>query len=188
MTSTSVSVVMPQSGDPGPIARYLETTGLTFETVSRVSDAKGRVIVVVDEDLPYPVSAIGDAAAMIESGLTDVVFGTTHDFKESRFLRWLLVPILPDPRLRLKAFTSTAGKLIYSESRVNDESGLEIAFLANKYGFRVERLVMQTTRRTRRASGGLGAAISIRLANRRTAYRPARRCPVCFSAEVWSCA
>src|SRR5688572_2342556 len=182
MSSTSVSVVVAQGTgiDPAPIARYLETTGLTFEIVARVSDAKGSVIVVVDDDLSYPVSAIGDAAAMIESGLTDVVFGTTHDFKESAVLRWVLVPILPDPRVRLKAFTNVAGKLIFSESRVNDESGLEIAFLANKYGFRVERLVVETSRKTRRASGGIGAAISIRLANRRNLYRPARRCPVCF--------
>ena len=191
MSSTSVSVVVPHpdSGfDTAPVVRYLETTGLTFELVRRVSDAKGGVIVVVDEGLPYPVSAIGDAVAMIESGLTDVVLGTTHDFRDSRFLRWLLVPILPDPRVRLKAFSSAAGKLIHSESRVNDERGLEIAFLANKYGFRVERLVVQLTGRTHRASGGFGAAISIRLANRRNAYRPARRCPVCFSPEVWSCA
>jgi SAM-dependent methyltransferase len=189
MSSTSVSVVVPQSGfDSAPVIRYLETTGLTFELVGRVSEAKGDVIVVIDDDLPYPVGAIGDAAAMIESGLTDVVLGTTRDFKESPLLRWLLVPILPDPRVRLKAFTSSAGKLIYSESRVNDERGLEIAFLANKYGFRVERLTVEMTHRTRRAAGGVGAAISIRLANRRNAYRPARRCPVCFSAEVWSCA
>ena len=214
MSSTSVSVVVAHPGsdfDPGPIERYLETTGLTFEIVGRVSDARGDVIVLVDEALPYPVSAIGDAAAMIESGMTDVVLGTTRDFKDSAFLRWLLVPILPDPRLRLKAFTSAAGKLIFSESRVHDDAGLEVAFLANKYGFRVERLVVQTDGRVveasslpqasaqgrpqagtrpkmRRVSGAIRAALSIRLANRRNAYRPARRCPVCFSAEVWSCA
>lgn len=191
MSSPSVSVVVPQRGtgfDPTPIERYLESTGLTFEIVGRVSDARGAVIVIVDEELSYPVTAIGDAVAMIESGLTDVVLGTTPEFTESRFLRWLLVPILPDPRLKLKAFSNVAGKLIHSESRVHDEAGLEIAFLANKYGFRVERLVVHTSGNPRRLSGGLGAAVSIRLANRRNAYRPARRCPVCFSAEVWSCA
>jgi SAM-dependent methyltransferase len=186
MSSTSVSVVVPERGDPAPVERYLETTGLTFEIVRRVSDARGGVIVIVDEDLPYPVGAIGDAVAMIDSGLTDVVFGTTRDFRERALLKWLLVPILADPRLRLKAFTNVAGKLIHSECRVGDEAGLEIAFLANKYGFRVERLVVDSTRRTRTAAGGVGAAISIRLANRRNAYRPARRCPVCFSSEVWS--
>ena len=188
MSSTSVSVVVPERADAAPVERYLETTGLTFEIVRRVSDAKGAVIVIVDDDMPYPVGAIGDAAAMIESGLTDVVFGTTRDFREPVLLKWLLVPILPDPRLRLKAFSNVAGKLIHSESRVSDDAGLEIAFLANKYGFRVERLVVETTGKTRTAAGGLGAAISIRLANRRNAYRPARRCPVCFSSEVWSCA
>lgn len=188
MSSTSVSVVLPRSGNESAIERYLETTGLTFEIVGRVSDAKGRVIVTVDPGLPYPVSAIGDAVAMVESGATDVVFGTTREFHPSRLLRWLLVPILPDPRVQLKAFTSSAGKLIYSEARVNDPAGLEIAFLANKYGFRVERLVVQTNGRLHAASAGVRAALKIRMANRRNAYRAARRCPVCFSPEVWSCA
>lgn len=188
MSSTSVSVVVPQRGadfDPSPIERYLETTGLTFELVSRVSDAKGSVIVLFDDSVP--VAAIGDAAAMVESGTTDIVFGTTHEFKASRFLRWLLVPILPDSRVRLKAFSSAAGKLIFSEARLNDEAGLEIAFLANKYGFRVERLVVDSASR-RRAKGGAIVAFRIRRANRRNAYRAARRCPVCFSPEVWSIA
>ena len=195
MSSTSVSVVVSQRGaefDPSPVERYLETTGLTFEVVGRVSEARGRVIVLIDsnagETLPYPVSAIGDAVAMVESGTTDVVFGTTRDFESVPLLRWLLVSILPDPRLRLKAFTSSAGKLMFSEARIHDESGLELAFLANKYGFRVERLVVQTGGKLPRVSGRLLTAMKIRMANRRNAYRAARRCPVCFSPEVWSCA
>lgn len=187
MSSTSVSVVIPEPADAPPIERYLETTGLTFEIVRRVSEARGAVIVIVDRGVPYPPSAIGDAVAMVDSGTTDVVFGTMRDFHSSALLRWLLVPILPDPRLRLKAFSSAAGKLIFSESRVNDDGGLEIAFLANKYGFRVERLVVQSESH-RRLSGGVLSALKIRLANRRNAYRPARRCPVCFSPEVFSAA
>lgn len=194
MSSTSVSVVVPQSAagfDAAPIERYLETTGLTFELVGRVSEAKGDVIVLVGAmvgaDLPYPLTAIGDAVAMIDSGTTDVVFGTTREFRPSPILRWLLVPLLADPRLQLKAFSSAAGKLIFGEARVSDEAGLEIAFLSNKYGFRIERLVVQCDSR-RRARGGILTAIKIRMANRRNAYRPARRCPVCFSPEVWSCA
>jgi SAM-dependent methyltransferase len=186
MSSTSVSVVFSPRADAAPIARYLETTGLTFEIVPRVSDAKGAVIVLIDEARPYPVSAIGDAVAMVESGTTDVVFGTTRDFRPPLFLRWLLVPQLPDARIRLKAFSNVAGKLIFSESRIHDEAGLEIAFLANKYGFRVERLVVDGE--GERVSASPLTAIKIRLANRRNAYRPARRCPVCFSPEVWSCA
>src|SRR5215212_3749686 len=156
MSSTSVSVVVPQRAefDMAPIERYLESTGLTFELVGRVSDARGGVIVLADADLPYPLTAIGDAVAMIDSGITDVVFGTTRDYESSGLLRWLLVPMLPDPCLRLKAFSSAAGKLIFGEARVHDEAGLEIAFLANKYGFRVERLVVQTNARTLRAKGG----------------------------------
>ncbi|HEX8168905.1 MAG TPA: bifunctional glycosyltransferase/class I SAM-dependent methyltransferase [Thermoanaerobaculia bacterium] len=205
MSSTSVSVVVPMGQESsGEISRYLETTGFTYEVLAvggadygsalrrGVSDAKGSVIVIVDPALPYPVGAIGDAVAMIESGITDIVFASTGaSDRAAPLLRWLLVDILPDPRIRLAAFTSAAAKIVVGESRLGDSGcELEMAFLANKYGFRIERLVVET-RAHARAYGlvrGIVAAIKIRLANRRNAYRAARRCPVCFSSEVWSCA
>ena len=95
MSSTSLSVVVPRrasataaTGDA--IARFFEPTGFTFEILTpdgedygaslrrAVSEAKGRVVVVVDPELPYPVSAIGDVVAMIESGASDVVYGSTR--------------------------------------------------------------------------------------------------------------
>jgi 2-polyprenyl-3-methyl-5-hydroxy-6-metoxy-1,4-benzoquinol methylase len=212
MSATSVSVVVPL-GRPGSspaakaIAAYLETTGLTYEVLTPageqygvavrrgVSEAKGSVIVIVDAELPYPVSAIGDAAAMVESGATDVVFASTrNDFAAPAPVCWLLVPILPDRAIHLAAFSSTAGKIVLGESRLTGRGcELEIAFLSNKYGFRVEHLVVHPAGdglRTRSfgALGGIVPALSIRWANRRNAYRAARRCPVCFSSEVWSCA
>lgn len=210
MSATSVSVVVPLSR-PGSnpvtkdIAAYLETTGLTFEVLTPegdrygvavrrgVSDAKGSVVVIADAALPYSVSAIGDAAAMVESGATDVVFASAQrDFTGPAFLRWLLVPMLPDRTIPLIAFSSVAAKTILGESRQNGRGcELEIAFLSNKYGFRIEHLVVPPTEAANRSFGALGglvAAISIRWANRRNAYRAARRCPVCFSSEVWSCA
>ncbi|HUP61146.1 MAG TPA: bifunctional glycosyltransferase/class I SAM-dependent methyltransferase [Thermoanaerobaculia bacterium] len=204
MSATSVSVVVPLAGASSAardaIARFLETTGLTFEILTPsgdgygaalrrgVSDAQGGVIVIADPELPYPVSAIGDAVAMVESGATDIVFASTRaGDRGSALLRWMLVQALPDPTIRLSAFSSTAAKIVVGETRLNgDGAELEIAFLANKYGFRIERLVVPAPER--RHSFNPFAAISIRLANRRNAYRAARRCPVCFSSEVWSCA
>jgi SAM-dependent methyltransferase len=213
MSSTRVSVVMPLVGlrerpqdALARIERYLETTGFTFElltpsgetygpTVRKgVSDAKGSIVVLVDPELPYPVSAIGDAVAMVDSGATDVVFASTRDgdlFAHAP-LRWILVPILPDPAIHLKAFTSAAAKIAVGESRMS-ACDLELAFLVNKYGFRVERLVVRPdgpveTRRSFGAVRGIIQAIAVRLANRNNAYRASRRCPVCFSSEVWSCA
>jgi SAM-dependent methyltransferase len=210
MSSTSVSVVVPRRGPDAsaslaPVARFLETTGLTFEILTPegetygaalrkgVSDAKGRVIVIADAALPYPVSAIGDAVAMVESGATDVVFASTSSEPAGPAIaRWLLVPMLPDPAIQLSAFSSTAGKIVVGESRLVDGGcELEIAFLANKYGFRVERLVVHPTQTHARSFGrlgGLAAAMSVRMRNRRNEYRAARRCPVCFSPEVWTCA
>lgn len=212
MSATSVTVVIPCLTEmPRPdaaaaaIASYLETTGFTFEILTPaadahgvalrrgVSEARGGVIVVVDPGLPYPVSAIGDAVALIESAATDVVFGArANGAGEHAILRWILGSILPDPHVSLKAFSSVAGKIVVSETRLEDRScDLEIAFLVNRYGFRVERLVVQSTSRSApafRSFGGMVSAIRVRFANRNNAYRAPRRCPVCYSSEVWSCA
>lgn len=210
MSSTSVSVVVPLRGSGSApaveaVSRYLETTGFTFEVLAAagedlgpalrrgVSDAKGSVVVIVDPELPYPLSAVGAAVAMVESGTTDVVFASAReDFRGAAWTRWLLVPLLPDRRVQLSAFSSAAAKIVVSESHLVDGGcELEIAFLANKYGFRVEHLVVQPASPRTRSFGALGgalAAVKVRIANRRNAYRAARRCPVCFSAEVWSCA
>lgn len=213
MSSTSVTVLLPlvESIDAAAgeeqVRRYLESTGFEFEVLRLdrrsgedygallrrgAAEARGDVVVVVDPAVSYPVSAIGDAVAMIDSGSTDVVFATTADDPTERasfaLLRWLLVPVLPDPTVRLMALSSVAVRLAIGETRLEDgDCDLEIAFLANKYGFRIERLRVE-------ASHGrampvfrpfsIGAAFSIRMANRRMAYRPARRCPVCFSNDV----
>lgn len=209
MRSTSISVVAPHrpgfTPAVGAMERYLETTGLTFEVVASegeeygsalrrgVSEARGRVVVVVDPAVPYPLSAIGDAAAMVESGVADVVFAASRaDYRGPSLVRWLLVPELPDRTVRLAAFTNAAAKIMAAESRLLDSAcELELAFLANKYGFRVEHLVVHPQGAPAPAFSALRsitAALSIRRANRRHAYRAARRCPVCFSSEVWTCA
>lgn len=209
MSATSVSVVFPLSGRPlepaalDSVRRYLENTGFTFEIVTAEAagygaairkgcvDAKGNIVVIVDPELPYPVSAIGDAVAMVQSGATDIVFAGTSvdDPPRHPILRALLVPILPDRSIHLQAFTWRATKLVIGESRLSgDGCDLEFAFLANKYGFRIERLLVRPTRATRTSFGAIAAAIAIRVTNRRMGYRAARRCPVCFSSEVWTCA
>ncbi|HEX6178077.1 MAG TPA: bifunctional glycosyltransferase/class I SAM-dependent methyltransferase [Thermoanaerobaculia bacterium] len=212
MAGPTVSILLPVGEDAvrsaaarDSIERYLATTGLSFEILSLnepsygaafrrgVTDAIGRVIVMVDSNLPYPVSAIGDAVAMIESGATDVVFGaaSNRNGEADAVSRWILVPYLPDLCLRLKAFSSTSAKLVAAESKLHGlECDLEIGFLVNKYGFRMERLHVEM-RDGAPAIGPLqaiGAALRIRSTNRRMGYRAARRCPVCFSPEVWTCA
>jgi hypothetical protein len=69
---------------------------------------------------PYPMRAIGDAVAMVESGVTDVVFASSRaDYRGSGLLRWLLVPMLPDPAIRLAAFSNVAAKIVAGESRLS---------------------------------------------------------------------
>ena len=120
-------MVVPRGRPDSPtltaIGTYLETTGFAFEVLTPegadygsslrrgVGEARGHVIVIADRDLPYPVSAIGDAVAMVESSATEVVFATTQDAASGGALaRWLLVPLLPDPSICLAAFSSAAAK------------------------------------------------------------------------------
>src|SRR5436190_5679182 len=176
MSATSVSVLVPLTGRSielpdtlEAIEQYLQTTGFAFDV--RVLDkrdgdygamlrrgaceAKGSVIVVVDPDLPYPVGAIGDAVAMIESAGADVVFAYRDAVRGGNaVLRSLLVPVLPDQGLALKAFSSDAGRLLIGESKLAGAGfDLEVAYLANKYGFRVQRMNVgaMRARRARRA-------------------------------------
>jgi SAM-dependent methyltransferase len=209
MSATSVSVLVPLTGRSielpdtlEAIEQYLQTTGFAFDV--RVLDkrdgdygamlrrgaceAKGSVIVVVDPDLPYPIGAIGDAVAMIESGSADVVFAHRDAVRGGNaILRSLLVPVLPDQGLALKAFSSDAARLLVGESKLAGAGfDFEIAYLANKYGFRVQRMNVGAVRARRARRAGIIDAITIRLTDRRNGYRAARRCPVCFSSEVRS--
>jgi 2-polyprenyl-3-methyl-5-hydroxy-6-metoxy-1,4-benzoquinol methylase len=213
MSSTSVSIIVPLIGPSAElpstletVERYLQATGFDFDirVVDRrdgagygamiqrgVADAAGSVIIVVDHDLPYPVSAIGDAVALIESGSAEVVFARREGCRNNFVLRSLLVPILPDPSLHLKAFSTDAARLLVAESKLRGSGfDLEAAYLANKYGFRVERLTVRaevgSTRRTFGFWRGVASAVAIRMTDRRNGYRAPRRCPVCFSNEVWN--
>jgi SAM-dependent methyltransferase len=214
MSSTSVSILVPLTARSAElpntlesIEHYLQTTGFDFDIrvldsrdgerygamIRRgVAEAKGSVVVVIDPDLPYPVGVIGDAVALIESGTAEVVFASRQDGDDPRhfLLRSLLVPILPDPTIQLKAFSSDAARLLLAETKqIGGGFDLEIAYLANKYGFRIERLIVRAKPAARPAFGafsGIGPAISIRITDRRNGYRAPRRCPICFSSEVWS--
>lgn len=214
MSSIRVSVLLPAvehfdaATASTAIAKYLESTGFAFEIVPLpasetyggqlrrgVLDAAGDVIVVADGDLSYATTALGDAIAMIDSGATDVVFATGSSAASNGIayapLRWILGSALPDPTVRLKAFSSAAARFVIGETRMKGrQCDLEIAFLVNKYGFRFDTLHIEAAPLHSRSFSPLSvtAAFAIRLANRRMAYRPARRCPVCFSSDVWTVA
>jgi len=213
MSSTSVSILIPLTRNVSElpstlesVEQYLQTTGFDFDV--RVLDsrdgegyggmlrrgaaeARGSVLVIIDPELPYPVSAIGDAVALIESESSDVVLAARNSqYNHNTLLQWILVPILPDPHLFLKAFSSHSARLLLGESKLSGGGiDLEVAYLANKYGFRIESLRVDADVRTAPSFGTMGGLISamkIRMTDRDNGYRAPRRCPVCFSSEVWS--
>jgi len=176
-----------------------------------VQEAQGDVICFIDADLPYRLQNLGDAIALVQSGVTDIAIGA-RDLRESEsdqsypwlrkfmgkgfslMVRAFLVPAIPDTQCGMKAFSAEAAKLLFSESKLNGFGfDFEVLFLANKYGFRFERLpVVMTHRHGSKVNlftdslQMLSDLFRVRWLDRRMAYRAPRRCPVCFSASVWS--
>lgn len=191
------------------LQRYLPTTGLSFQLLEAPvsnrggansavreawAEARGNVVVMLDPNAAVATSAVGDAIALVQSGTADVVFGAREGYgRAPRVLRWTLVPLLPDPSVELTALSADAARFLIGESRMRRSSDLELAYLANRYGFRVESLTLiglDQDASVRRPSAliQLFDAVSIRMIDRRNGYRFPRRCPICFSSEVWTCA
>lgn len=176
-----------------------------------VQEAKGEVIAFLDADLPYRVDNLGAAIAIVQSEATDIAIGA-RDLPESErdmsypllrqwmgrafsfVVRLFLVPQIPDTQCGLKAFSSVAAKILFSESRLTGFGfDFEVLYLANKYGFRVERIPVAMSHRheskVRLVRDSLRMfldVIRVRRFNRQMAYRAPRRCPVCFSPHVWT--
>src|ERR1043165_429771 len=153
-----------------------------------IGAAKEGIVVGVDPDMPYRASAVGDAVAAIDSGGAEIVYGTIGS-RNRWLVRKLLTDLLPDPRVHLAAFSWDAARLLFGESKLpGGACALEVAYLANKYGFRIEHLRVDgaSPRRAYGALAALRSVVSIRLTDRRNGYRAARRCPICFSSEVWT--
>lgn len=210
--SSAVTLLVPLAGQSlelpttlETVEQYLQGTGFAFSVrvldsrdgdgwgamIRRgVAEAQDSTIVVIDPALPYPVGAIGDALAMIDSGSTDVVFAARAGSESQQWLvRKLLVDIVPDPTVPLRAYSWDAARLLFAESKLNGGGcDLELAYLANKYGFRVEMLHVdaERVRPVYDGAAALRSVLSIRMTDRKNGYRAARRCPICFSSEVWT--
>jgi dolichyl-phosphate beta-glucosyltransferase len=174
-----------------------------------VLDARGHCIAFIDADLPYSTANLGEAIALVQSGATDLAIGA-RDLRESGtdrsyplfrriagrsfsvVVRNLLVPDIPDTQCGLKAFSSSAAKVLFGESRLDGFGfDFEIVYLARKYGFRIERIPVTMTHRhaskvrlIRDSAAMLRDVWRVRRYDAQLAYRSARRCPVCFSSEV----
>ncbi|MFN2442686.1 MAG: glycosyltransferase [Thermoanaerobaculia bacterium] len=174
-----------------------------------VLESRGEVVVFVDADLPYETANVEQVVAQVKSGATDLAIGGRDlpgsDLDRSyplrrRFLgrafativQSLLVPGIPDTQCGLKAFSAHAARSLFSESKLKGFGfDFEVLFLARKYGFRIERVPVGMSHRHESkvrlvvdSLRMLTDVLRVRYWNRIEAYRPPRRCPVCFSTEV----
>lgn len=176
-----------------------------------VMESRGEVIASIDADHPYEMQNLGNAVALVQSAGADIAIGARDlpssgddrsdapsrgvmDRILSLFVRAMLVRGIPDPRCGMKVFSANAAHLIFSESKLRGLGvDLEVLFLARKYGLRIERLPVSIARKTKsempRFEESIGMIVDVfrvRYWNRVQAYRSPRRCPVCFSTEVFT--
>jgi dolichyl-phosphate beta-glucosyltransferase len=173
-----------------------------------ILDSSGEVAAFVDADLPYSIQSVGDAVALVQAGLTDVAIGSRSKRTGAlslsrravaRALSFLVTGFVlrrvSDVQCGLKAFSREAASRLFGEARLDSSSfDVEVLYLADKYGFRIQsvpvewepgkvrRFVLAESLRLTRD------LIRVRANDRKGRYRPPRRCPVCFSAEVGSIA
>jgi dolichyl-phosphate beta-glucosyltransferase len=173
-----------------------------------VLDSSGEAVVFVDADLPYSMQSVGDAVALVQSGLTDVAIGSRSGgagpLSLSRrvlakslsfFVTGFILRRVSDVQCGLKAFSREAASRLFGESRLDGASfDVEILYLADKYGYRIQPVPVewkpaQPRRFVFYESWHLARdLIRVRVNDRKGHYRLPRRCPVCFSADVGSIA
>lgn len=176
-----------------------------------VMESRGEVVAFIDADLPYEMQNLGNAVAVVQSGGADIAIGGRDLAASERdpsypplrnllgrgfswIVRALLVRDIPDTQCGMKAFSMHAARVLFSESKLRGFGfDFEVLFLARKYGFRIERIPVSMSHRHgskvrlfRDSVRMLVDVFRVRYWNRVQAYRSPRRCPVCFSAEVFT--
>jgi len=201
----SYEIVMASSTSPfhgdDPNVRWVECEhGAVRNAAIRkaVGEARGEVLALVTATAAPSFHEMGALVMLVHSGAASVAIGSsavprpkTLERVVGMMARMFLDPFTPD-RVSALVFSAMAARKIFAESKIDSVGmDLELLYLANKYGFRVEHVpVASTGDRTGpslfESCRRLVDVVRIRLLNRRTAYRHPVRCPVCFSAEVWS--
>ncbi|MBI2215420.1 MAG: glycosyltransferase [Acidobacteria bacterium] len=178
-----------------------------------VLEARGATIAFVDADFPYETQSLGDAVALVQSGVAEIAIGSrtarsepgdpSYSLSRSVIGRLMSLAVrsffvrrgIYDVQCGLKAFDASAAAVLFGDSRLSGFAfDVEILYLADKYGYRIARVPvmprshgrrLNVTRESLRMARDL---LSVWKNDRRGLYRSPRRCPVCFSAEVWTIA
>ncbi|MCM2316656.1 MAG: bifunctional glycosyltransferase/class I SAM-dependent methyltransferase [Thermoanaerobaculia bacterium] len=178
-----------------------------------VLEARGETIAFVDADFPYETQNLGDSVALVQSGVAEIAIGSRTarasaedpSYSLSRRVAGRILSLavrsffvrrgIYDAQCGLKAFDASAAAVLFGDSKLAGFAfDVEILYLADKYGYRIARVPvvsrphqrrLRVTRESLRMARDL---LSVWRNDRRRLYRPPRRCPVCFSVEVWTVA
>lgn len=181
--------------------------GLPGAAIRRgVQEARGDIIVICPLEAPFRMRDVEYAIAMVHSGATDVAVGmldSARGFGDSaamlprgRFVRRATRLILGAGTIErmcdFRVMHANAAKLLYAEAKLNNNNvHYEVLYLASRYGFRVDYLPIAMIS----PSGSIeipcdwstvGDALRIRRFSSQQMYRTPRRCPICFSQDVFT--
>jgi len=211
---TAALVESLAAGDPSLRLLSGETNAGKGSAVRRgVLEARGATIAFVDADFPYETQSLGDAIALVQSGVAEIAIGSrakrrapddpSYSLSRSVLGRLMSLAVrsffvrrgIYDAQCGLKAFDASAAAVLFGDSRLAGFAfDVEILYLADKYGYRIAHVPViarphETRLRLTRESFRMARdLLSVWRNDRRGLYRPPRRCPVCFSVEVWTIA
>ncbi|HUP64629.1 MAG TPA: bifunctional glycosyltransferase/class I SAM-dependent methyltransferase [Thermoanaerobaculia bacterium] len=180
-----------KSGDRSTGPRGKDTKGTAIRRA--VLESRGEVVTIADPLIN--LEGLSEGITLVQSGATDIAIAGSGAFRGVTLAaRALARLVLSEPaavqRLAPAVLSRDAAQLLFHESRVEGESyPLEILFLARKYGLRVEEIELDRSSSARPAISAAAVVrdgLRVRYLNRSQAYRSPRRCPVCFSREVFT--
>jgi SAM-dependent methyltransferase len=168
--------------------------GIASSLRRAVSESRGDVVAVLEPEALGRMEEIGHAIALVQTDTTDIVHACTDAASDpgERLASMVLVCDVACARSPVRVYSIHAARVLYAESKLGAETQpFELLYLANRFGFRITRIPLRagSEAATRRHPGTrLREVIQIRRLDKAGAYRPPRRCPVCFSADVRSAA
>ena len=149
------------TGLPFRLVRHKHNRGKGAAVQSGMREARGRVRIFMDADLPFGLDVIPRMCRLIETAGADVCIGSRTDrgtvyriarpaqrslasWMFAHFVVWRLVPGLGDTQCGIKGFRAAAADYLFRESRVAGFAfDVELLYLARKNAFVIETVPVE---------------------------------------------